>query len=258
MNIFDVHARLAPGPRAAARLVDAFDRCGIGQAALAAGGILRPEVLSRQIVDGTYTTADPDNDAVLAICAGSAGRFLPWYFANPHRPVAEYRDRAAQFRALEISPAVHGVPLTDPRVAAMVEVAAAAGHPVYVACLVRAGCDVADLVRLANSYLTTTFVLGHAGATTLDYRAVELIAPHPNVLFEASGGYTGVLRAALDQLGAGRVLFGSEYPIQHIEVELTKFDVLGLAEDDWAQVAWHNARRILGEEKESDRNDRLA
>ena len=28
-----------------------------------------------------------------AVSTASAGRFLPFYFANPHRPVADYRDR---------------------------------------------------------------------------------------------------------------------------------------------------------------------
>jgi uncharacterized protein len=254
MSIFDFHARLAPGPAAAARLVDTFDRCGIERAALAAGGVIRPDVLSRQLVEGGHVTADPDNDAVLRLCADSSGRFVPFYFANPHRPVDDYRDRAKEYRALEVSPAVHGVPLTDPRISELVEVAAGHGHPVYVVCLVRAGCGVADLVRLARAYPDLPFVLGHAGATTLDFYAVELVAAHDNILFEASGGYTGVLRAALDRLGPRRVLFGSEHPLQHVEVELAKFGVLELPAADWRQVAWHNARRILGEETDDDVN----
>jgi predicted TIM-barrel fold metal-dependent hydrolase len=253
MSVFDFHARLAPGPTAA-RLVATFDRCGVERAALAAGGVIRPEVLSRQLITGGHVTADPDNDAVLALCATSGGRFLPWYFANPHRPVEAYRDRAKEFRALEISPAVHGVPLTDPRLHELVEVATEFAHPVYVVCLVRTGCGVGDLVRLARAFPRTSFVLGHAGATTLDFHAVELIEPYDNVLFETSGGYTSVLRAAIDRLGAARVVFGSEYPLQHIEVELTKFGVLELPVTDWEQIAWRNAWRILGEEADRDVN----
>jgi uncharacterized protein len=254
VSIFDFHARLAPGPAAVTRLVDSLDRCGVSRAALAAGGVIRPDVLSRQLVDGTYITSDPDNEAVLRACAASAGRFVPFYFANPHRPVDDYRERAKEFRALELSPAVHGVPLDDPRVAELVGIAADAAHPVYVVCLVRPGCGVADLVRLAREFPGVPFVLGHAGATTLDFHAVTLIDPYDNILFEASGGYTSVLRFALDRLGPRRVLFGSEHPIQHIEVELAKFAVLELASADWAQVAWHNALRILGEETDRDLN----
>ncbi|MFD8202061.1 amidohydrolase family protein, partial [Streptomyces sp. NPDC059701] len=49
---------------------------------------------------------------------------------------------------------------------------------------------------------------------------------------------------------AGRVVFGSEYPLQHPAVELAKFQALRLPPGQWRQVAWDNAHRLLGEEKQ--------
>ena len=252
--IFDFHARLAPRPGSADRLLATLDTCRIDRAAVAAGGTIDLGRLSRQLVEGGHVDTDPDNDAVLAACAGSAGRLLPFYFANPRRGGQPYRERAAEFVGLEISPAVHGVQLADRRVAELVAVAGAAGHPVYIVCLSRPGSGVADLAALAERFAEVTFVLGHSGVGNIDFYAVDLVAPRPNVLVETSGGYTSVLRAALDRLGPDRVLFGSEYPLQHPSVELAKFAALDLPADQWRRVGWENAIHVLERTGRSSRD----
>jgi predicted TIM-barrel fold metal-dependent hydrolase len=245
MPVFDFHVRLAPRPGAKERLLATLDECGIDRAAVAAGGTIDLRRLSRQLVEGGHVETDADNDAVLAAAAASGGRLVPFWFANPYRPAAEYADRGAPFRGLEISPAVHGVPLTDPRVDDLVVVAAGLGQPVYVVCITRPGCEVADLVALARRHPRVRFVLGHSGVGNIDYYGVDLVAPVPNIWFETSGGYSGVLRDAVDTLGAERVLFGSEFPLQHPEVELAKYRAAGISSADRKLIAWENAVHLL-------------
>lgn len=273
--VLDFHVRLAPRPGAAARLLAALDGCGVARAVVCAGGTIDLDTLARQLVDGGHVETDADNDAVLAACAGTHGgtpanggapaskgvagggegvagggsRLVPFWFGNPHRPPGAYRERAAEFRGLEVSPAVHGVALTDPRVAALVRVAADSGHPVYTVCLARPGAGVADLVALARRFPGTDFVLGHSGIGNIDFHALALIRDVPNISLETSGGYTCVAEAAIDRLGAERVVFGSEYPLQHPAVELAKFTAIGTPPAQWRQIAWENAHRLLGEEK---------
>lgn len=246
--VLDFHARLVPRPGAADRLLSMMDDSRIDRAVICAGGLLPLERLSRQLVDGGHVEADADNQAVLDAAAGSGGRLVPFYFANPHRPAERYRDEAAGFAGVEVSPAVHGVPLRDERTEALLAVAAEVGHPVYTVCLSRPGSAVADLVALAVAYPSITFVLGHSGVGNIDYHAVDLIAPHANILLETSGGYSTVVGTALERLGARRVLFGTEFPLQHPRVELAKYAVLDLTPHEWAQVAWHNAHRLLRKE----------
>ncbi|MEV6964603.1 amidohydrolase family protein [Hamadaea sp. NPDC051192] len=246
MRLCDFHARLAPGPQALDRLTAAMDRHGIAVAAVAAGGILPPEVLSRQLIDGTFVTADPDNDAVLAACEGSAGRLVPIYFGNPHQGAEEYRRRSAEFSGLELSPAVHGTPLGDAVIDRYAEAAAEARHSVYIVCIVRPGCGVADLAELAKRHPDVAFVLGHGGATAIDFHGIQLIEPHANIHFETSGGYSSVLAYAVRTLGSRRILFGSEHPLQNPGLELAKFAALDLPDRDWQQIAWDNAAVLLG------------
>jgi predicted TIM-barrel fold metal-dependent hydrolase len=190
----------------------------------------------------------PGNALVHEQCSRSAARLLPFYFADPLRDVESYRAAARDFHGLEISPAVHGFRLDDPAVAELVTIAAAAGHCVYAVCLGRPGARTADLVRLARSFPRVTFVWGHCGHTGLDIAGLAEIAGVPNVLAETSGCLTVTAREAVRRLGAGRVLFGTEYPLQAPAVELVKAGALGLDPLDLHDVLWGNACRVLGEE----------
>jgi predicted TIM-barrel fold metal-dependent hydrolase len=247
-RVFDFHVRLRPGPGALDALLATMDGCGIARAAAAPGGAIGLGTLSRQVVEGGHVEVDADNDAVLAACRSSGGRLLPFYLGNPHRPAERYAEVAGSFRGLELSPALHGVPLLDPRCTELVAVAEQAGHPVYVVCLPRAGAGVADLVELARRFPDTTFVLGHLGVSLIDTYAVELVADRQNVLVDTSGGYPVVVRAALDRLGPDRLLFAAEHPLQHPRVELVKIATLKLPPDVWRKVAWENALRVLEED----------
>jgi len=248
MSLFDFHVRLTGRPGALDALLSTMDSCGIARAAVAAGGLVDLDELSRRIVDGGRFATAADNDRVGAACAGSGGRLVPFWFANPFDPVSAYRRQAADFRALEISPAVHGVELTDRRVLALVEAAGEAGHPVYVVCLGRPGTRAADLVHLAATYPEVTFVLGHCGFIGIDADAVGRVASVANIVAETSGCFSVVARLALDRLGPQRVVFGTEYPLQHPTVELAKFAALDLPAPDWRSVSWCTPHRLLGEE----------
>jgi predicted TIM-barrel fold metal-dependent hydrolase len=246
--VFDFHARLAPGPDALDRLLATMTTAGIERAAVSAGGVIDLGRLSTQIVDGGFSVAAVANESVRVACAASDGRLVPFYFANPRAGIGEYREQVDAYRGLELSPAVHGLPFHDPRMIAFVEVAAEAGHPVYVVCLGREGTRSDDLVALATRFPDTTFVFGHCGFIGIDIAGVDRIAGQSNIVAETSGCFGVVVRHALHRLGADRVLFGTEYPLQHPGTELAKFAALELAVSCWRKVAWHNACRVLKEE----------
>jgi hypothetical protein len=119
---------------------------------------------------------------------------------------------------------------------------------VYVVCLGRPGFSVIDLLLLADKFPEVTFVLGHCGFVGIDVYAVGKVASRSNIVAETSGCYTRVARIAVARLGCDRVLFGTEYPLQHPSVELAKLAALELDEPAWQQVAWRNAHRLLGED----------
>jgi hypothetical protein len=248
VTVFDFHARLRRADGAADELLRTMDGSGIDRAAVSRGGLLDLARLSRQIDEGGRADVRAGNHRLLEQCAGSGGRLLPFFFADPVRDVTAYRSLARHFRGLEMSPAVHGGRLDDPAVVELVRIAAAAGHPVYVVTLGRPGTRAADLARLARTVPGATLVWGHCGHTGLDVAGLEQIADRPNVLAETSGSFTVTARLAVRRLGAGRVLFGTEHPLQDPRVELAKVRLLGLSDPDLYAVTWGNACRVLNEE----------
>ncbi|GAA3396043.1 amidohydrolase family protein [Cryptosporangium minutisporangium] len=258
MSAVDFHARLPPAAGARDDLLRVMDDLGIGRAAVSAGGLVDLDRLSELVGAGAGRSAHrggrsavrpvADNDFVLRNTHRSGGRLLPFFFADPATDVAAYAAEAPSYRGLEISPAVHGVRLDDPGVRALVATAEAARHPVYVVCLGRPGTRAADLVTLARAFPAVDFVFGHCGFTGLDVRGLATIAPQPNIVAETSGCFTAVARLALHRLGPDRVLFGTEYPLQHPRVELAKLAALDLAPAVLRKVTSENALRLLGEE----------
>nr|WP_305784298.1 amidohydrolase family protein [Actinoplanes lichenis] len=247
-GVFDFHARCAGNVRSARALLSVMDSHGITRAAVSAGGVVPLQQLSRQINDGGRADARADNAATFATCKRAPGRLVPVYFADPLRDVDAYSRDGGRFRGLEISPAVHGFRYDDAGVAELVAAAGDAGHSVYTVTLARAGARSADLAALARDFPHVTFVWGHCGHTGLDVAGLDDLAAEPNVLAEISGCLTVTARAAVDRLGAGRVLFGTEYPLQAHSVELAKVAALHLSPADRHRVLWANACRVLGED----------
>ena len=245
--IVDAHARLGPTAAARDRLLSMMDETGINRAVVVAGGVIDLDTLARQLADGGGVTADAHNEAALEAAALTQDRLIPFFFANPHRDPAVYAAQAGDYHGVEISPAVHGVPLTDPRMVGLVEAAADVGHPVYTVCLYRHGATVSDFVALARKFPSTTFILGHLGVDLIDTYAIDLVSEVDNVQVETSGGYTVLLRVACERLGPDRLLFGSEAPHQHPSVELAKFAALDLPGTD--RILGGNLLRLLGEDR---------
>lgn len=243
--IVDLHAHLGRAPDAIGALLAVMARHAIARTVVVAGGVIAPDRIAAQQALPRPLDLPVDNAAVLAGCGSSRGRLIPFYFANPHRGVEPYREEGAAFAGLKLGPVVHGVPLDDPRTAALCVQAGAFGHPVYLHCLAHRGFDVPALAALAGALPRVRFILGHAGIGTCDFGAIERIADLPNVHYETSGGFTSVVAAAIKRLGASRVLFGSEWPLQHPAAELAKLRCLDLSPATLAAVLGGNAARLL-------------
>lgn len=256
-RICDFHARLVPHGASVEHLLRTMDDVCIERAVVSAGGTIPLERLSQQIVEGGSADVDADNDFVLDACIQSEGRLVPFFLANPHRGSGHYRARVDEFSGLELAPAVHGVALTDDRTTALVRVADDAGHPVYLHCLARDGFTVKALVVIASRFPSVRFVLGHSGIGHIDLYGVNLISGRRNIFFETSGGYARVIQHALERLGPERLLFGSEYPLQHPTVELAKYRSLNLGSKVWERIAWTNASKLLSRARQTD-NGRCA
>ncbi len=91
-----------------------------------------------------------------------------------------------------------------------------------------------------------TIVLGHMGGYLHVEEAITVAAVHQNIYLETSAmPYPPLIHTAVDRIGAGRVLFGSDGPGCNPALELEKVRQAGLSSADEALVLGANAARLL-------------
>ena len=173
-----------------------------------------------------------DEQSVLAAAAAFPERFLPGAMVNP---AAENATVAPGLRVVCLFPAMHRYSLDDARVAPLLDQAAARGCAVFVHCGVltvgvrkKLGLpslfdmrfsNPLDLHAIALRYPRTRFIVPHFGAGYFR-EALMLGDLCPNVYLDTSSSNSWiryealdlkiVFRRALDVVGAGRLLFGSD------------------------------------------------
>jgi predicted TIM-barrel fold metal-dependent hydrolase len=124
----------------------------------------------------------------------------------------------------ELLPAAQGFSLGDPSWRRVVELAIGRRVPINLHATdpqkgPQAGprTPLDDYVRLAREYPEATFILAHWGGG-LAFREVEGAGPLPqNLYFDTAASpllYRPVVfREAVDRVGAGRIIYGSDYPL---------------------------------------------
>jgi len=227
------------------------------------------ELDRRGVASAALIASVPGDEAsVLAAASACPGRFFAYAMVNP---VAPHTRVAPGLHAICLFPAMHGYRIEDERAEALISEAASRRVAVFVHCGVLTvgvrkklglpspfdmrNSNPLDLHRLALRYPQARFVIPHFGAG-LFREALMLADLCPNVCLDTSSSnswmrYEGldlrtVFRRALDVVGPGRLLFGTDSSFfprgWNWEVFANQVRVLGELELDPAQ-----AQLILGE-----------
>jgi predicted TIM-barrel fold metal-dependent hydrolase len=114
------------------------------------------------------------------------------------------------------------------------------------------------LHMLAPQYPDVAFVVAHLGSFWDDWRAqqqtVDILTRYPNVYADTSGVRRfDYLAEAVQRAGAGKLLFGSDGPWLHPDLELEKIRLLRLPADQEARILGGNALRLLRQRAPSPR-----
>lgn len=120
-------------------------------------------------------------------------------------------------------------------------------HHSWYKTLGKVGCesDPSDIARLAGRHPETKILMAHLTAGGI--RGVLDIQKHSNVSLDTSGSppVSGLVEYAVDKLGAGRVLFGSDFPVRDFGCQLGRIEGASLSEWDREMLLWKNAARLL-------------
>jgi predicted TIM-barrel fold metal-dependent hydrolase len=97
-------------------------------------------------------------------------------------------------------------------------------------------------VNYAIKHPSLNIVFTHIACREFGYSAIELIKDIGNIWVETSVQYEAyILKKAVQDLGARRMLFGTDWPYKPPNIEIEKLLMLGFDDDDLEYVFYKNA-----------------
>jgi predicted TIM-barrel fold metal-dependent hydrolase len=191
-------------------------------------------------------------------------RFVGNFVANPlldtEETIAALRQLVTEagFRAMKLHPTVHGyMPFkTRDRLDPLVAEAGRLGIPV----LVHQGDPPfghpSQLTTMIEDFPQVTFILAHFATqrVVLADEAIYVARKNSNVLIETGWGDLPRIKEGLAAIGPGRLVFGSDCPVQEMGSQLRVLEVLAwepplgvkLAPEAVEQIMGDNLARLLG------------
>lgn len=244
-RIVDVHAHLGPyslffiPEPDAATMVAVMDRTGTDVTVLSANRAIQQDAHLGNSQSLAAVDAYPDRIAAYAV-------INPWQ--EPEREL-ERLAGDERFVGIKVHPSLHRYPVTGARYAPVWEFAESTGCPVLSHSEHLSPYDAPVLFQtVAERYPGTSIVLGHAGITPAGVdEAIEAARRYDSLWLEVCGSQmTGpLIRAMVDQVGSGRVLFGSDFPFIDQRMSLGRVVCAPLTESQRQDVLSGNARKLF-------------
>ena len=194
-----------------------------------------------------------DNDTVVAACARSGGRMIPFCTVNTYdrREAMDELRRCLgplRMRGIKFHPWLQA---TSPSTEAMDEVCEAAAES-NVPILFHDGTPPfslpSQIALLARRHPRVTIILGHAGLFQHWREAIAALRAVENLWGCLCGPYPAALREVLRRCDRQRLLWGSDFGFgfaDSVGYRLGLMDRLGLTEEEKRQILEENPRRLF-------------
>ena len=245
-DVLDAHAHVGPWYNfftpdpSPETMLQVMDRCGVRMAVLSPTLAIGPD-------------AATGNAQMLALIRRFPSRFAGYAVFNPHHSKSRDDIVAALQQpgvvGIKIHPDVHACAVGDPRYAPAWELAERLDVPVLTHTFAGSSfCDPSDFDAVASAWPDASIILGHAGVTGSGHlRSIAVAQQHPKLYLEICGSYiTGQwIKRMVTELGAERVLYGSDFPFIELRYALGRVIFAGLAEHELRLVLGGNAQRLL-------------
>jgi uncharacterized protein len=191
------------------------------------------------------------NDYVLQAARTRPDRFYAFATANPwygQRAVDELRRAIGEgARGIKLHPPLQGFWLCDDLVFPIVELAEAFNVPVFIHTGTPAFAQPMQLAELAMRFPRVKFIMGHMGSTDFKFEAVASGKLAENIYLDCSWILPELVVRAVTEVGADRVIFGSDSPLSTLRVEMGIRRATPLDDEARAKVMGGNMLKLLGE-----------
>jgi predicted TIM-barrel fold metal-dependent hydrolase len=208
-------------------------------------------------LDGAILTATDlrKNQEVIDFIA-ERGTKKYWFFPWVNPSLGEDLDfliaNRARVAGIKIHPSCDHVPVTDERVVPFLEFARRHGLPVMVHCgRWQEMSGYALALETAARYPKVDFILSHMGGDQPELAMGTIDAITGRGLSNVYLGTEGVreywaVQRAVDEIGADRVIFGSDFPLGHPRMYLGLIDALRISREQRDSILGGNVVRLLG------------
>ena len=102
------------------------------------------------------------------------------------------------------------------------------------------------MLEMFRAYPDVPFILAHMGSLAFALDAIEVARICPNVYLESSGMTSpAMLQRAIAECGQEKLIFGSDHPYGHPQVELARIDAAGFDPSSARMILGENISRLL-------------
>ena len=247
IRIIDAHAHVGPYalffiPRNDSDgLVRVMDRCGVSRT-----------ILSSHL--GIQLDARAGNEETARAADRHPGRISGYFVVNPWQdPAAEIAHWAGdpRFVGIKVHPDLHHYPVTGDRYAPVWEFAERTGRPVLTHSWVSSPFDdLHQIGAVAEKYPAARILVGHAGVLREGVDdAIALARRHPGLFLELCGshGHGELIVRMAGELGAGRLVYGSDFPFIDMRSSLGRLVFAALDDADKTMILGGTIAALLGE-----------
>ena len=212
--------------------------------------------LSECGIDGAVLTATDlrENAAVIEFINHAAGKrywFFPWVNPAADDDLGFVRAHRRAIHGLKLHPSVDRIKVTDSRVEPFIRYARDEALPVMVHCgRWQEMSSYLLVLEVAAAYPDVDFILSHMGGDTPELEMGTIDAVREGGLSNVHLGTEGVreywaVQRAVDELGAEKVIFGSDFPLGHPRMYLGVIDALKITEGQRDLVLGGNIFRLV-------------
>jgi len=240
MRIYDAHCHLGAGldyAVTAESLLREMDACGVERAVIVPAD-REIAVRNREGNDGVLAAMRRHPDRLTAFSTAN-----PWFGADALAETERAFDAGAA--GLKLHPVLQGFSILDPVARPIVELAAARGKPVYFHTGTPIGSTPFQLSELCLRYPAGRFIMGHAAYSDYWNDVVYAYKAAPNMFVETSTHLPVVIRLLVEAVGTERVLYGSNYPLNSMSLEVEKITRYISAPRDLERIFAGNLERLL-------------
>jgi len=249
---------ISKGTEADMKIIDAHCHVGSGVACSQTADDLLREMDRHKVDSAVIVPMDKyiavlnreGNERILGIAGKYPKRLIPFATVNPwygEQAVNELR-RCFDLGAvgLKLHPPLQGFQITDAVVFPVVEYAVEQGMPVYFHTGTAVSSSPFQLTELAMRYPEGTFIMGHAAYADYWNDVAASVKAAPNVYIETSEHLPVFIRSLVTEVGADRIVYGSDSPKADMGIEIEKISRYIESADDLTRIFHKNLSKILG------------